>query len=153
MPQIIATLNNYACSLSPLANVNQSAFPECFLLNMYKFTSGEMMPTEDSKSDVCGYLSKNQPNMHLPVFREILWYFKTSSLRKTIVLAVFSRIIPICFCINHMHRNWRAKEAMAPTEFQKLCALAPILLQYTGDTEKDNQLDQLCTLYSYYLYQ
>ena len=32
--QLIATLNNYACSLPPLANVDWSAFPECFLLTM-----------------------------------------------------------------------------------------------------------------------
>ena len=31
LPQLIATLNNYACSLPPLANVDWSAFPECFL--------------------------------------------------------------------------------------------------------------------------
>ena len=28
LPQLIATLNNYACSLHPLANVDWSAFPE-----------------------------------------------------------------------------------------------------------------------------
>ena len=31
LPQLIATLNNYACSLPPLANVDWSVFPECFL--------------------------------------------------------------------------------------------------------------------------
>ena len=31
LPQLIATLNNYACLLPPLANVDWSAFPECFL--------------------------------------------------------------------------------------------------------------------------
>ena len=35
MPWFIATLNNYTCSLSPLANVNWSAFPECLLLTMW----------------------------------------------------------------------------------------------------------------------
>ena len=30
LPQLIATLNNYACSPPPLANVNWSASPECF---------------------------------------------------------------------------------------------------------------------------
>ena len=30
-PQLIATLNNYSCSLPPLANVNYFAFPEFFL--------------------------------------------------------------------------------------------------------------------------
>ena len=35
LPQLIATLNNYACSLPPLANVDWSAFPECFLPTMY----------------------------------------------------------------------------------------------------------------------
>ena len=34
LPQLIATLNNYACSLPPLANVYWSAFLECFLLTM-----------------------------------------------------------------------------------------------------------------------
>ena len=34
LPQLIATLNNYACSLPPLANVDWSAFPECFLPTM-----------------------------------------------------------------------------------------------------------------------
>ena len=29
--QLIATQNNYACPLSPLANGDWSAFPECFL--------------------------------------------------------------------------------------------------------------------------
>ena len=31
LPQLIATLNDYACSLPPLANVDWSAFLECFL--------------------------------------------------------------------------------------------------------------------------
>ena len=31
LPQLIAILNNYACSLPPLASVNWSAFPECLL--------------------------------------------------------------------------------------------------------------------------
>ena len=30
LPQLIATLNNYACALPSLANVDWSAFPECF---------------------------------------------------------------------------------------------------------------------------
>ena len=34
LPQLIATLNKYACSLPLLANVDWSAFPECFLLTM-----------------------------------------------------------------------------------------------------------------------
>ena len=34
LPQLIATLNNYACSLPPLANEDWSAFPECFLPTM-----------------------------------------------------------------------------------------------------------------------
>ena len=34
LPQLIAVLNNFACSLLPLANVNWSVFPECFLLNL-----------------------------------------------------------------------------------------------------------------------
>ena len=34
LPQLIATLNNYACSLPPLANVDWPAFPECFLPTM-----------------------------------------------------------------------------------------------------------------------
>ena len=34
LPQSIATLNNYACLLPPLAKVDWSAFPECFLLTM-----------------------------------------------------------------------------------------------------------------------
>ena len=32
LPKLIAALNNYACSMPPLANVSLSAFPECFLL-------------------------------------------------------------------------------------------------------------------------
>ena len=32
LPHLIDTLNNYSFSLPPLANVNRSAFPECFLL-------------------------------------------------------------------------------------------------------------------------
>ena len=34
LPQFIATPNNYTCSLPPLANVNWSAFLECFLLTI-----------------------------------------------------------------------------------------------------------------------
>ena len=34
LPQLVATLNNYSCSLPPLANVNLSASPECFFLTM-----------------------------------------------------------------------------------------------------------------------
>ena len=34
LPQLIATLNNYRCSLPPMATVDQSAFPECFLPTM-----------------------------------------------------------------------------------------------------------------------
>ena len=33
-PQLIATLNNYAYLLPPLANVDWFDFPECFLLTM-----------------------------------------------------------------------------------------------------------------------
>ena len=47
LPQLIATLNNYACSMPPLANVNWSAFPECFLPTM-KFMAGEMVAMEGS---------------------------------------------------------------------------------------------------------
>ena len=35
LPQLIATLNNYACSLPPLVNVNWSTFPKCFMLTMH----------------------------------------------------------------------------------------------------------------------
>ena len=45
LPQLIATLNNYACTLPPLANINWSAFSECFLP---KSTTGKMTPKEDS---------------------------------------------------------------------------------------------------------
>ena len=48
LPQLIATLNNYACSLPPLANVDWSAFPECFC-RPCKSTTGEMVPKEGSK--------------------------------------------------------------------------------------------------------
>ena len=34
IPQLTATLHNYACSLPPLANVNWSPFPECFFPTM-----------------------------------------------------------------------------------------------------------------------
>ena len=34
VPQLIATLNNYTCSLPPLANFDWSASPECFFLTM-----------------------------------------------------------------------------------------------------------------------
>ena len=34
LPQLVATLNIYACSLPPLAKVDWSAFPECFLPTM-----------------------------------------------------------------------------------------------------------------------
>ena len=42
-----ATLNNYAYSLPPLANVNWSASPEC-LSQPRKSTTGEMVPMEGS---------------------------------------------------------------------------------------------------------
>ena len=35
LPQLIATLNNYSCSLPPLVIVNWSAFPKCSKLTMY----------------------------------------------------------------------------------------------------------------------
>ena len=35
LPQLIATLNNFECSLPPLTNVDWSAFPECFLPTMW----------------------------------------------------------------------------------------------------------------------
>ena len=44
--QLKATLNNYACSLPPLANVDSSAFPEC---RPCKSTTGEMAPKEGSR--------------------------------------------------------------------------------------------------------
>ena len=47
LPQLIATLNNYACSLPPLTNINWSAFPEWFFWPC-KSTTGEMEPTEGS---------------------------------------------------------------------------------------------------------
>ena len=49
LPQLIATLNIYACPLPILANVNWSAFPGCFnscwLCNS---TTGEMTPMDGS---------------------------------------------------------------------------------------------------------
>ena len=49
LPQLIATQNNYACSLPPLANVNWSASPERFLsFRPCKYTTGEMAPMEGS---------------------------------------------------------------------------------------------------------
>ena len=41
----IATLNNYVCLLSPLTNVNWSAFSEC-LYRPFKSTTGEMAPMD-----------------------------------------------------------------------------------------------------------
>ena len=35
LPQLIATLNNYACSMPLLANVDWSVFPKCFLPTMW----------------------------------------------------------------------------------------------------------------------
>ena len=35
LPQLLATLSNYAYSLPPVANVDWFTFPECFLLTMY----------------------------------------------------------------------------------------------------------------------
>ena len=46
LPQLIATLNNYACSLPPLANVNWSASPVYF--RPCKSTTGEMASMEGS---------------------------------------------------------------------------------------------------------
>ena len=47
LSQLIATLNNYACLLPPLANVNWSAFPEYFY-RPCKSMTGEMVPMEGS---------------------------------------------------------------------------------------------------------
>ena len=47
LPQLIATLNNYACSLPLLANVDWSAFPECFF-RPCKSSTGEMALMEGS---------------------------------------------------------------------------------------------------------
>ena len=55
LPQLIATLNNYAGSLPPLANVDWSAFPECFC-RPCKSTTGEMAPKEGSLQVGCGDL-------------------------------------------------------------------------------------------------
>ena len=46
-PDYIATLNNYTCSLPPLAKVDWSAFPECFFRPCISMT-GEMVPKEGS---------------------------------------------------------------------------------------------------------
>ena len=46
--QLIATLNNYACSLPLLAHVNWSAFPECILLTM-KINDWWIVPIVDFK--------------------------------------------------------------------------------------------------------
>ena len=51
LPQLIVTLNNYACSLPPLVNVNWSAFQSAFY-QPRKFTTGEMMPMLGTKSAV-----------------------------------------------------------------------------------------------------
>ena len=45
--QLIATLNNYTCSLPLLANVNWFASPECFFWPC-KSTTGGMVPMEGS---------------------------------------------------------------------------------------------------------
>ena len=47
LPQVIATLNSYACLLTPLVNVNCSAFPECFY-RPCKSMTGEMALMEGS---------------------------------------------------------------------------------------------------------
>ena len=47
LPQLIAALNNYACSLPPLVNVKQSAFPEWFC-QPCKSMTGEMAPKKGS---------------------------------------------------------------------------------------------------------
>ena len=55
LPQPIATLDNYVYSLFPLANVDSSAFPECFLMTIeihdwwngtkggFQFSSGDLI--------------------------------------------------------------------------------------------------------------
>ena len=48
MPQLIATLNNYGCSLFPLANVNWSGFLSTFCWQS-KSTTGEVAPMEGSE--------------------------------------------------------------------------------------------------------
>ena len=48
LPQLIATLNNYACLLPPLANVDWFALPEYFF-RPCKSTTGEMAPKEGPK--------------------------------------------------------------------------------------------------------
>ena len=61
----MAMLNNFACSLPPLANVNWSAFPECFF-RPCESTTGEMAPIEasdlavgpDMTSTVSAHLSR-----------------------------------------------------------------------------------------------
>ena len=45
LPQFIVTLNNYACSLPSLANVDWSAFA---FFQLCKFTTSEMVPMEGS---------------------------------------------------------------------------------------------------------
>ena len=47
LPQLVATLNSYACSLPPLANVDWSTFPECFC-QPCKSTTGEIVQKEGS---------------------------------------------------------------------------------------------------------
>ena len=43
LPQLITTLNNYACSLPPLANVNWCAFSKKHFADHVKSTTGEMV--------------------------------------------------------------------------------------------------------------
>ena len=52
-PQLIvplSTLNNYACLLPPLVNVN--CFSRVLDHIIYKFTTGKMVPVEGSESAV-----------------------------------------------------------------------------------------------------
>ena len=48
-PQLIVSLNNYACSLPPLANVNWSVFQSAFYWPCIYMT-GELVPMTSSKS-------------------------------------------------------------------------------------------------------
>ena len=68
LPQLIATLNNYACLLPPLANFNWYASPECFIMTMQihgwwngtngrlQFSSGNLILLPLSLSLVVEYL-------------------------------------------------------------------------------------------------
>ena len=101
LPQLIATLNNYTCSLPPLVNVNWSAVPEyCFsehinpwLVKWHQWRSPIWQWGTNIISTVCTHLSRH--------CSRILAFVGACGCQSHSILYITYVILLLCFSLCH----------------------------------------------------